>query len=207
MNFPGFVLAYHGCDRAVGERIVSGEEHVRASANDYDWLGSGAYFWEHSPRRALEWAEFLRDHPEYAQAPVTTPFVIGAIIQPGWTLDLTDTSCLRILRKAYEDLVETMADLETDLPQNEMGHSRDIDFVKRKLDCAVINYLHLIRAETRRQPFDCVRGAFFEGGSLYPGAGMAAKAHIQWCVRDPVQNIRGYFVPLPGWEEQLELPG
>ena len=44
MNFPGFVMAYHGCDRAVGERILAGAEHVRPSGNDYDWLGPGAYF-------------------------------------------------------------------------------------------------------------------------------------------------------------------
>jgi hypothetical protein len=201
MNFPGFVLAYHGCDRAVGERILLGREQVRASANDYDWLGSGAYFWENNPRRALEWANFLRDHPQYAQGPVTKPFVIGAIIQPGWTLDLMEANCLGILKDAYEDLAGAMADSGADLPQNERAHSRDIDFVKRKLDCAVINYVHLMREWNHRQPFDCVRGAFFEGGSLYPGAGVAAKAHIQWCVRNPVRNIRGYFVPLPGWEE------
>jgi hypothetical protein len=187
----------------VGERIVSGNEHVRASANDYDWLGYGAYFWENSPQRALEWAEFQRDHPEYAQAPVTTPFVIGAIIQPNWTLDLTDAGCLRILRNAYDDLAASMADSHTDLPLNERGYSNDLDYVKRKLDCAVINYLHAMRAESQRQPFDCVRGAFFEGGSLYPGAGVAAKAHIQWCARDPAQNVRGYFLPLPAWEEHI----
>ena len=54
MNLPGFVLAYHGCDREVGERILAGEEQVRPSANDYDWLGPGAYFWENSARRALD---------------------------------------------------------------------------------------------------------------------------------------------------------
>jgi hypothetical protein len=201
MNFPGFVLAYHGCDRAVGERILSGEEELRTSANDYDWLGSGAYFWENSPRRALQWAETLRDHPECSQSEVTTPFVIGAIIQPGWTLDLTDAGCLQILRKAYDDMAESMFDSRIDLPRNERGRTQDADLVKRTLDCAVINYLHLMRAERRRQPFDCVRGAFFEGGPLYPGAGVAAKTHIQLCVRNPKRNIRGYFLPLPGWEE------
>ena len=63
MNFPGFVLAFHGCDRAVGERILAGKEHVRPSDNDYDWLGPGAYFWENNPRRALAWAQFLHNHP------------------------------------------------------------------------------------------------------------------------------------------------
>jgi len=205
MNFPGVVLGYHGCDRAVGERILSGREHVRASANDYDWLGYGAYFWENSPQRALQWAEFQRDHPDYAQTQITTPSVIGAIIQPGWTLDLTDAGCLRMLRNAHDDMAESMAVSQIDLPLNEKGHASDVDLVKRRLDCAVINYLHIMRLETQRQSFNCVRGAFFEGGPLYPGAGITAKSHIQWCVRDPARNIRGYFVPLPGWEDQ-ELP-
>lgn len=41
-----FVLGYHGCDRAVGEKVLANKEHLRASDNDYDWLGTGIYFWE-----------------------------------------------------------------------------------------------------------------------------------------------------------------
>jgi hypothetical protein len=90
---------------------------------------------------------------------------------------------------------------DTPLPRNERGHSEDEDLVKRRLDCAVINFLHSMRRQEKRLPFDSLRGAFFEGGPLYPGAGMAEKTHIQWCVRDPVHSVRGYFLPLPGWEE------
>ena len=201
MNFPGFVLAYHGCDRTVGERILAGVEHVRPSDNDYDWLGPGAYFWENSPRRALAWAQFLRDHPRYARTPVREPFVIGAIIDPGWCLDLTETRCLGILRQAYDEFAVTMAASESPLPKNEKGHSEDEDLVQRRLDCAVINFLHILREQEKLPAFDCLRGAFFEGGPLYPGGGMAAKTHIQWCVRNPADCIRGYFRPLPGWEE------
>jgi hypothetical protein len=201
MNFPGFVLAYHGCDRAVGERILAGRAQVQPSANEYDWLGSGAYFWENSPRRAMEWAEFQRDHPAVSRARIKSPFIVGAIIQPGWTLDLTESNCLWILRNAYDDFVISIADSHTDLPANAPGFVHDEDFVKRTLDCAVINYLHLIRFHQQLPPFACVRGAFFEGVPLYPGAGIASRARIQWCVRDSAQTIRGYFRPLPGWEE------
>jgi hypothetical protein len=41
----GFVLAYHGCDLAVGERLLDGDA-FKPSNNDYDWLGPGIYFWE-----------------------------------------------------------------------------------------------------------------------------------------------------------------
>lgn len=83
MTFPGFVLAYHGCDRQVGERILRGEDHVRLSANAYDWLGPGAYFWENSPERALNWATFLSNRPKRGAKTISEPFAIGAIIDPG----------------------------------------------------------------------------------------------------------------------------
>jgi len=89
MTPEGFVLAYHGCDARVGGGILAGRGHVRPSTNKHDWLGSGAYFWENSPTRALQWAQFLKDHPKIAASKVNEPFVIGAIIKPGRCLDLT----------------------------------------------------------------------------------------------------------------------
>jgi hypothetical protein len=63
MFATSFVLGYHGCDEAIGERILQNDDHVAVSRNRYDWLGEGAYFWENSPERALEWAAFLKNHP------------------------------------------------------------------------------------------------------------------------------------------------
>ena len=51
---PGFLLGYHGCDEQVAENVLSGNDTLRPSTNDYDWLGHGIYFWESNPRRALE---------------------------------------------------------------------------------------------------------------------------------------------------------
>jgi len=51
------VLGYHGCDLALAQKIVSGEEKMWGSENPWDWLGHGTYFWEDSPARALHWAE------------------------------------------------------------------------------------------------------------------------------------------------------
>jgi hypothetical protein len=44
-----FILGYHGCDKAVGDAIVSGAKAFQPSDNDYDWLGGGAYFWAKKP--------------------------------------------------------------------------------------------------------------------------------------------------------------
>ena len=85
MRFPSIVLGYHGCDYDVAESILAGKEEVRSSTNTYDWLGSGAYFWENNPSRALSWATLLA---KSNSKKIRTPAVIGAIIDPGNCLDL-----------------------------------------------------------------------------------------------------------------------
>jgi hypothetical protein len=57
---------------------------LKVSENDYDWLGTGIYFWEFGPDRAMAWAEEL--HGRYPKR-VTKPAVLGAVIQLGTCLD------------------------------------------------------------------------------------------------------------------------
>ncbi len=40
-TLPSFILGFHGCDRKIGEAILSGSERMRLSTNEYDWLGHG----------------------------------------------------------------------------------------------------------------------------------------------------------------------
>jgi hypothetical protein len=47
-------VAYHGCDESVVTDILVRGETLKASANDYDWLGRGVYFWEHGPDRIFK---------------------------------------------------------------------------------------------------------------------------------------------------------
>ena len=197
MNFPGFVLAYHGCDRQVGERILSGDDHVRLSTNDYDWLGPGAYFWENSPERALAWATFLSGRPGRVNQTITEPFAIGAIIDPGNCLDLIGARSLAVLKQAYREMKLTFDESGVPLPTNAAATATDEDLVNRRLDCAVCQFLHTLREVNGQPPFDTLRAAFLEGRQLYPGAGFRARTHIQWCVRNPRRSIRGYFRPLP----------
>ena len=67
------VLGYHGCDLATAQRIIAGQEQQIPSTNDYDWLGSGLYFWEDSYSRALRWAQ---NDPS---GKIKTAAVLGAI--------------------------------------------------------------------------------------------------------------------------------
>ena len=197
MFATSFVLGYHGCDQKVGERILdSGDDHVSASKNACDWLGTGSYFWENSSDRALSWAKFLQKYPQIADHKIETPFVIGAIIDLGNCLDLSDTESLTIIRKGYEEFKATNESAGTLLPANDRAHDADTDLVKRHLDCAVVNFVHALRDQSNLRPFDTVRGIFTEGGELYPGAKIQSKTHVQICVRDSAKSIKGYFRPL-----------
>ncbi len=191
------MLAYHGCDSAVGEKVLAGKEEVLLSENDYDWLGSGAYFWENSPARAMQWAKFLHTHPTRSPLPIKEPFVLGAIITPGNCFDLSVATCLNLLRIAYSSYEDVIKSSNSSMPVNEKGHSRDFDLIKRRLDCAVINFYHDLREQEKQLPFDTVRCPFFEGEPVYKGSGIAARTHIQWRVRNPAKTIIGYFRPRP----------
>jgi hypothetical protein len=195
MRYAAWVLGFHGCDRKVGEAILRGGTEVRVSRNLHDWLGSGAYFWENSPSRAREWATYLQKNPQLPGPRIREPFVIGSIIDPGHCLDLTDIDSTRELATAYDKFVESVKMAGLPLPQNESSHSRDEDLVKRKLDCAVINSLHGMRAQSGLPPFDSVRAPFMEGAPLFEGSKLHAKTHIQWCVRNPARSIIAYFRP------------
>jgi len=192
MHHTGLVLAYHGCDRSTGEKVLAGQSEIKVSSNDWDWLGEGAYFWENSYHRALKWAEFLRENPRLSKQKISKPFVVGAIIDPGNCLDLTESHSLEILKFAHRQL-QTIADFGGDpLPGNK---GKNDDLTGRYLDCAVINFLHESRAVADQTTFNTVRGAFFEGGPLYPGAKIASKTHIQWAVRKPKKSVFAYFRP------------
>lgn len=185
------MLGYHGCDRKVAERVISGKQPLQPSQNDYDWLGEGAYFWEHNAERAYEFAREVRDHPRRRTQKIKAPAVVGAIIDLGFCLNLLDSRFIDMVRQAHADLVRTSDEAGIQLPRNSVGP----DLLVRKLDCAVIRFLHTTRANKGDEPFDSVRAAFVEGERLYPAAGFATKNHIQICVRN-IACIKGYFHPL-----------
>lgn len=192
MRAPAFVLGYHGCDRQIGEDVLSGGKPLRASNNDYDWLGTGIYFWENSSSRALAWATAAQKNPKLSASKIDNPFVVGAIIDLENCLDLLEAESIRIVASAHNRLCDACREAGVAVPENRStaGH-----MTLRHLDCAVINFAHSLRDEAGSTPFDSVRAAFFEGESLYPGAGFQKQTHIQICVRSP-KSIIGYFRPL-----------
>jgi len=188
---PGFILGFHGCDESVVRKVLNGEELLKGSVNNYDWLGHGVYFWENSPSRALEFAKYSQMHPGRSQGKITKPAVIGAVINLGFCLDLLDFGNLQLLKRVYQIMRKLSG--SSDFPQNKsVGGLGDLLF--RELDCAVIESLHISREQGNLTPFDSIRGVFSEGEELYPNAGFREKDHIQVCVRNP-NCIKGFFMP------------
>ena len=184
----GYVLGFHGCDRATAEKVLSSELDLVASANNYDWLGHGIYFWEGNYERAKRWAN---ERMKRRGSTITNPYVIGAIIDLGHCLSLLQTDHLELLTEAHETLKVAADEAGEELPKNTGGKDRFL----RRLDCAVIQVLHQKHKEKGYPAFDTVRGLFQEGETVYPRASFRRGNHIQICVRNR-DCIKGYFRPL-----------
>jgi len=186
-RFARVVLGYHGCLEPLATKLLSGKLDVfrwPSSENRWDWLGSGIYFWEHGPSRALRWAE------DKARRSGGRPAVVGAVIQLGRCFDLTDVTHTELLGKAYEQVTRFYRARGKRLPCNE---GADRDRKKRELDCLMINWCLAI-AQVNGVEYQTVRGVFLEGPPVYRGAMIRTESHIQIAVRDP-SCILGVFRP------------
>jgi hypothetical protein len=161
----GLILGFHGCELTVANHIITSGHSLRLSANVYDWLGTGIYFWEQSPDRALDYVKELQAHPERTTNPIVTPSVIGAVLDLGLCLDLVNLDNLKLLQDAYKGL-------------------------KARLKGTG----NLSRKKEGLPPFDSVRGVFWEGSRIYPTAGFRQKNHIQIAILNP-NCVKGYFRP------------
>ena len=79
IEYTGLILGFHGCSKALADRVVLGTDDFRKSDKPFDWLGRGVYFWERDPRRAYEFAKEKKSKD---------PAVVGAFIDPGRCLEL-----------------------------------------------------------------------------------------------------------------------
>jgi hypothetical protein len=174
------LVLFHCCDKDVADSVLRGEATLQPSENDYDWLGNGIYFWVDSPERALSWAKQRRPSPS----------VLGAFAYPGNCLNLTDYGVMNELALAYEATLGISAAAGTPLPVNSVRENGI--FMKRQLDCAVIQMVHKIRDSNGMDAYDTVYGVFEEGDLVYPGEGFLDRTHGQIAIRNP-EMILGYF--------------
>lgn len=177
-------IGYHGCDQETANAVLARGDNLRASKNDYDWLGHGIYFWLDSPERALYWAK---------QTKKEKPAVNGAIINPGHCLNLADSAHVKSLQDTYTTLKSAYEKLGLELPKNNIQDAQGL-LLRRKLDCRVIQLLHKFAELTAEPPYDSVLGVFEEGAPMFPGSAMKERTHVQIAVRNP-SHILGYFRP------------
>lgn len=185
-KLPNLVLGFHGCSKEVFHAVIKEGEDLKYSNNVFDWLGNGIYFWEQNYARAYEWAMRYRGGEENAA-------VIGAVIDLGYCLNLTDSASADTLREGYEMLKDNCEQAGISLPRNRLP-KEGTDILRRDLDCAVIQQIHEFNRSQGRNEFDSVRGVFTEGGPPYEGSAFCERTHIQLCIRNP-NCIKGYFEP------------
>jgi len=195
---PFQITGFHSCDKAVGLRVLNGEDDLRPSKNSWDWLAPGVYFWEQNPGRALEYAMQVANKTQKNSGAIDTPFVIGAIIELGNCLNLIEPTSIKILKQAYKSLAQLCEKTGSPMPLNRGAN--------RQLDCAVIKTVHETNRKENLPAYDTVRSAFTEGSPIYPNSNFTEKLHIEICVIN-TSLIRGFFLPRPVDEGNPYLKG
>lgn len=186
-QYQRLILAYHGCDQKVADDVILKGGHLKKSEKTYDWLGSGIYFWEHGPERALEWAESHRQ--------IKNPAVEGAIIHLGDCFDLLDRQATHLLATAFPAFENEYRSQGIQIPENSQLAKDDHEFLLRRRDCSMLNWLlETLDGDPSSPSYDSVRGLFQEGEPAYEGSAIKLKSHIQIAVRNPA-CILGYFRP------------
>lgn len=194
-NLSNLVLAFHGCDEEIFDKVIYKHEELLPSNNSYDWLGNGIYFWENSLARAQQWAvstceRYNSSHPDEEPK---KPAVIGAVLSLGHCLNLTDYGSTDILKKGYEILSYELSSIGQKMPVNRNIQENN-DLLLRELDCAVIERIHQFNMDLGKRRYDSVRGVFIEGKPVYNHSGIMDKTHVQICIINP-NCIKGYFKP------------
>ena len=198
---PHTILGFHGCELSVRNKLVNNPNEIEISRESYDWLGHGMYFWENNYTRALQWADERVKSGKYKQAAV-----LGAVLQIGRCCDFLDSKYTELVGRYYEATRQEYEQMGKTLPKNvDLGSDRHHDKLLRLLDCTVIENMHKLIKQSYANDisekgystapiFDSTRGAFYEGGPAFEGAGISKKSHIQICIRN-LNCIKGFFIP------------
>jgi hypothetical protein len=159
------VYGYHGTSLTFAQQIIT--NGFKVSNNDYDWLGTGVYFFQDAPVRAWEWSK--QQYPDQ-------PAVIQSIIRLEDCLDLLDITWSSIITESYQSYLEQCQKINQPLPRQTKGAHR--------LDCAVINYTVGYFEQISRQTVKSIRGVFLEGNPIFPNSYLFERSHVQIAIRD-----------------------
>ena len=169
------VYGYHGTSIKNARTIL--QDGFELSRNHYDWLGTGAYFFQDAPNRAWEWAE--QHHSE--------PAVVSALISSENFIDLLDIEWFPILEESHILFVRECEKTGIPIPKQTPKSGT------HQLDYAVMNYAiaKVIEVHYDTKVYG-VRAAFEEGEPAFKGSHLLNQAHVQIAVRDTsaVKQIR-----------------
>ncbi len=165
---PIWVYGYHGTSRSRAEIIIA--EGFQPSMNDYDWLGTGVYFWQDAPNHALYWAQKI-----YPQEPAV---IKSRIRLDNTCLDLLDMANLAnpdFWSDSYNGFVRMCEQTGKTLPTQNPNLPG-----KRNLDCAFCDYLVTVTEEDAGvDSIGAIRSAFMEGKQIFPNSAIHDRTHVQ----------------------------
>ena len=175
---PLRVYGYHGTSKRSAQEII--DRGFNLSTNDYDWLGTGVYFFQDAPVRALAWAS--ERYPD-------SPAVIKSELVLENCIDLLDIAWNPIIRETYEMFVLEYKKANIPLPRQNSQKSK-----AHRLDCAFFNYIVEKVFASRDLTIDSVRAVFNEGDRVYPSSAIFDRSHIQILIRDLSLIKKSYLI-------------
>jgi hypothetical protein len=179
MNDRIEVYGYHGTSQTKALSIL--KHGFLPSDNDYDWLGTGIYFFQDAPIRAKQWA--MEQHPN-------EPAVICSLIQLENCIDLFDVKWFPLLKNVYNLFEQQYRLSDRPLPKQNPYRSK-----AHRLDCAFFNYASQFVAH-KGQISSSTRAVFVEGNCIFPDSAIFDLAHVQISVKDPLVIKESYLIEI-----------
>ena len=181
-------VCYHGTTFAVAKQIEAGRLAFQPSVHDWNWLGTGIYFFQDAPKRAALWARFRYPRQETA--------VLEAEIDLEGCLDLFEARAWAQLRMAYTEFLASEDQLESGATQEglriEQGiactnafpadEARRWEISRNFRDRAFLDWY--VRRMQIRKPVRSIRSPFLWGEALYADSFLFDWAHAQVSVVD-----------------------
>jgi hypothetical protein len=191
---------------------VKSEDYWIPSDNDYDWLGTGTYFFQDAPIRALLFAEKRVDELK-ARGVDGEPAVIRAQFKLGVCLDLLDAEAATYIKFVHRLSVLDGRVVPTQFqpkcrtnsrPRIRLGEGAfrpagtDINhLLDRYIIGETIKYLE----GYENTIIDSVRCAFIDGYPLCETSWMFDLSHVQVCIR----NVRKCLIRAPNIADLEEI--
>jgi hypothetical protein len=162
------VWGYHGTSAERAGAIM--QNGFKLSRNDYDWLGSGVYFWQDAPLRAWDWAKKNHEHPAVIRSSI--------VMEEEKSIDLLDIGWFEILSEQYSKFVEYLKYEKRSLPPQPITSKRHL------LDREFLDYVCETLGKAGSDQIHVIRAAFTEGNPIFNNSAIFNLSHVQIAVKN-----------------------